>query len=235
MCYYFPLRGVERMSEYVKPRKLVDLVLIELKRRIVSREFSLGDRLPSEFELMTEYGVGRSTVREAVKILVHAGLLKIQHGQGTFVVYNEDEVSDDLSSGENINETRIILEQAIVKLAVERRTEDDLIKLRLYLDQRNDELQKGNYSAYIREDLAFHLAVAKATHNNTLADLYHVFSKSLEIHLNQFLLNIPNYSDNTMIHEKIYRAIVEQNAQEAVYWVTANIEVEKDKSNSMCK
>jgi len=221
------------MSEYVKPRKLVDLVLIELKRRIVSKEFSLGDRLPSEFELMTEYGVGRSTVREAVKILVHAGLLKIQHGQGTFVVYNEDEASNDLSSGENINETRIILEQAIVQLAVERRTEDDLIKLRLYLDQRNDELQKGNYSAYIREDLAFHLAVAKAAHNNTLADLYHVFSKSLEIHLNQFLLNIPNYSDNTMIHEKIYRAIVEQNAQEAVYWVTANIEVEKDKSNSI--
>ncbi|MEC0089250.1 FadR/GntR family transcriptional regulator [Paenibacillus macquariensis] len=221
------------MSEYVKPRKLVDLVLIELKRRIVSKEFTLGDRLPSEFELMTEYGVGRSTVREAVKILVHAGLLKIQHGQGTFVVYNEDEVSDDLSSGENLNETRIILEQAIVKLAAERRTEDDLIKLRLYLDQRNDELQKGNYSAYIREDLAFHLAVAKAAHNNTLADLYHVFSKSLEIHLNQFLLNIPNYSDNTMIHEKIYRAIVEQNAQEAVYWVTANIEVEKNKSNSM--
>ncbi|HEY2493325.1 MAG TPA: FadR/GntR family transcriptional regulator [Paenibacillus sp.] len=215
------------MSEYVKPRKLVDLVLIELKRRIVNKEFSPGDRLPSEFELMTEYGVGRSTVREAVKILVHAGFLKIQHGQGTFVVYNENETSNDLPSGGHITETRMILEQAIVKLAVERRTEDDLIELRLYLDQRNDELQKGNYSTYIREDLAFHLAMAKATHNDTLADLYHVFSKSLEIHLNQFLLNIPNYSDNTMIHENIYRAILERNTQEALYWVTANIEVEK--------
>lgn len=220
------------MSEYVKPRKLVDLVLIELKRRIVNKEFSYGDRLPSEFELMTEYGVGRSTVREVVKILVHAGFLKIQHGQGTFVVYNENETSNDLSSGGNITETRIILEQAIVKLAVERRTEDDLIELRLHLDQRNDELQKGHYSTYIREDLAFHLAIAKATHNDTLADLYHVFSKSLEIHLNQFLLNIPNYSDNTMIHENIYRAILEQNAQEALYWVTTNIEVERSVTKS---
>lgn len=215
------------MSPLEKPRKLVDQVLIDLKRKIVEQEFMYGAQLPSEFELMTEYGVGRSTVREAVKILTHAGFLTIRHGQGTFVAYKEADRPQDLSgiSGRgHIAETRFILEREIAKLAVERRTAEDLAELRRRLDRRNEALRKGNYSTYLREDLAFHLAVADAAHNESLLAVYKQFSKLLYDHLNQFLLNAPNYNDNTDLHEKIYRAIEEQNGQDAVHWVSANIE-----------
>lgn len=219
------------MSSSNKTRNLVDKVLIDLRRKIVEKELVYGAQLPSEFELMREYEVGRSTVREAVKILTHAGLLTIKRGKGTFVAYNEAAHSQHATETGHIAETRHILEQAVIALAAERRTAEDLEKLRFYLDRRNEALDNGDYSSYIREDLAFHLAVAEAAHNESLLSIYTDFSKLLYAHLSQFLLNTPNYRDNSDLHEKMFRAIKEQNKEEAKRWVAANIEANFEASN----
>ncbi|MDQ6418094.1 GntR family transcriptional regulator [Paenibacillus sp. LHD-117] len=213
------------LQDHKKPKRLADKVIIDLKQKIVDKIYNYGYKLPSEFDLMKVYEVGRSTIREAIKILIHAGYLEIKHGQGTFVIYNEAEEKQNLIlHGGHIVETRLILEQAIIKLAVKRRTEDDLILLRETLDRRNAALLDGNYYVYIQEDIAFHTAIAKAANNESLYQIYQEFSKLLSIHLNRFLLNVPDYKDNTAIHEQIFTSIYEQNEKNALECVAANIE-----------
>lgn len=220
-------------KELRRPQRLADFVIMDLKNKIIDQTYAYGERLPSEFELMKAYEVGRSTVREAIKILIHAGFLTIHHGQGTFVVYNEEKIQqDNLVHGGHIAETRLILEQAVVKLAVLRRTDEDLISLREALDRRNAALGKGNYSLYIQEDIGFHTAIAKAAHNDSLYHLYQQFSELLSVHLNRFLVNVPAYNDNTAIHERLYQAIVEHDETAALACVAANIEANEHPSTS---
>ncbi|WP_052339327.1 FadR/GntR family transcriptional regulator [Gorillibacterium massiliense] len=221
------------INGYKKTQRLADLVLVDLKKKIMDHLYEFGAKLPSEFELMKEYEVGRSTIREAIKILVHAGYLKIKHGQGTFVVYNEpQEKQNDFIHGTHIAETRLILEQAIVKLAVERRSEADLVSLREVLNRRNEALSKGAYSLYIQEDIAFHIEIAKAANNPSLLYLYQEFAQLLSVHLNRFLLNIPNYNDNTAIHEELYTSIFEQNEKTALKCTAANIQANESNNEA---
>ena len=64
---------------------LVDQVIAQMRELVSSGEWPLGDKIPPETELVTALGVGRNTVREAVRALSHAGLLEVRQGDGTFV------------------------------------------------------------------------------------------------------------------------------------------------------
>ena len=70
----------------VEKKTLADEVSEQIQKRIVSGEMSVGSKLPTEKELSDMYGVGRSTIREAVSVLSNIGLLRVMQGKGTFVV-----------------------------------------------------------------------------------------------------------------------------------------------------
>ncbi|MGW6229693.1 FadR/GntR family transcriptional regulator, partial [Cellulosimicrobium cellulans] len=69
----------------VPPRKVSELVVERLSERIARGEWPVGSRIPPEPELVAELGVGRNTVREAVRALEHAGVLEPRRGDGTYV------------------------------------------------------------------------------------------------------------------------------------------------------
>lgn len=201
-------------------RKLSDEILINLKRKIINKKLAFGQRIPSEFELMDEFQVSRTTIREVIQVLVQADFVEIRRGKGTFVIYDGyDETLNDV----DIEETRAMLDEKIVMLACSRRTEEDLDRLKQLLKNREQNLNMGNYSSYVIEDIAFHLAIAKASHNKSLENLYFHFSKSLRNQLNKKLLSIPDYSANSNIHENIYMAIKNQDQDQAKYWVLENL------------
>lgn len=201
-------------------RKLSDEILINLKRKIINKKLAFGQRIPSEFELMDEFQVSRTTIREVIQVLVQADFVEIRRGKGTFVIYDGyDETLNDV----DIEETRAMLDEKIVMLACSRRTEEDLDRLKQLLKNREQNLNMGNYSSYVIEDIAFHLAIAKASHNKSLENLYFHFSKWLRNQLNKKLLSIPDYSANSKIHENIYMAIKNQDQDQAKYWVLENL------------
>jgi GntR family transcriptional regulator, transcriptional repressor for pyruvate dehydrogenase complex len=70
----------------VQQRKLGDQVIQQLQEKISLGELKPGDKIPTEAELMSMFGVGRSTIREAVRVLVNAGLLEVRQGDGTYVL-----------------------------------------------------------------------------------------------------------------------------------------------------
>ncbi len=76
------------MDQGISRRSLADEVAARIQQQIVSGQYKIGDQLPIEPELMQQFGVGRSSIREAIKLLVNSELLRVQQGVGTFVADN---------------------------------------------------------------------------------------------------------------------------------------------------
>ncbi|WP_197320466.1 FadR/GntR family transcriptional regulator [Saccharomonospora sp. NB11] len=154
---------------------LVDQVIEQMRDAVRQGEWAIGERIPTEPELAASLGVGRNTVREAVRALAHSGLLDVRQGQGTFVRATS-EVSGALRRlcGARLREAlhvRRLLEVEAARLAATERTDDDLATLRRLLEHRDECWARGDLDAFARTDAAFHLAVVDAAHNSVLSEL----------------------------------------------------------------
>ncbi|MFD6078450.1 FadR/GntR family transcriptional regulator [Streptomyces hydrogenans] len=154
---------------------LVDSAVEQLREQLAGGEWSVGDRIPTEHELAQQLGVGRNTVREAIRVLVHSGLLESRQGNGTFVRSTADPAAVlrgvRHAGARDVLEVRTALEAEAARLAAERRDTHDLLRLRAALTTLREE---GDRDA--DADLAFHLAVVGATHNAAFIEVYRFFS-----------------------------------------------------------
>lgn len=192
-------------------KSLADSVAETLKRQIADGVYRIGDKLPTEPELMKAFGVGRSSVREAVKLLVNTGIIRVRQGAGTFVV----ELSDDNDIGMRINaadraeldEVRKILDIAIVEKAVARKTDKDVERMRQFLEQRKSHAENGLLKECIEADLNFHTAVADAAHNRILADIYRSACTHLLSEFTRMYDGTGCFADSQASHEKLLRYV----------------------------
>jgi DNA-binding FadR family transcriptional regulator len=151
-----------------------DEIADELKMRILAGEWALGEALPSNRQLAEEFQTSPLTVREAVAQLNARGFLDSRHGSGTFVVSNVPEDSagswimarGDLSEYAELIEARQLIEFAILRLAVERRTEDQISELYRCIGTMVD--SRSAPEEFISADFIFHQLVAEAAHNRIL-------------------------------------------------------------------
>ncbi len=214
----------------VTGRKLTDEIIEQLKNKIFSGAYKVGDRLPPEPQLMEEFAVGRSTLRESIKVLVHAGILEVKQGKGTRILSlewtNETSFNQLLQQADrnDVYEARAMLDQEVAKLAARRRTDEDLLHIKTCLDQRYKALQQGNYATYVDADIDFHLAIAKASGNQVLYNLYQSFIPVLRKILSSLIVHVTNYNDNSEIHEDLFQAILAQDEEEAIRSVKQNLE-----------
>ncbi|WP_129672001.1 FadR/GntR family transcriptional regulator [Candidatus Chloroploca sp. Khr17] len=168
----------------IQRRQLVEQVLDQLQQQISVGTYPPGSRLPTEVQLMEELGVGRSTVREAVRVLAHSGVLDVRQGDGTYVRAHPsagEPLAQRLARAHapDVHEVRRALEVEIARLAALRRTETDIENLRRLGQQRRTALASNDGEAALDADIALHCALADATHNPVLADLYRAFATTL--------------------------------------------------------
>ncbi|WP_256761746.1 FadR/GntR family transcriptional regulator [Cohnella sp. WQ 127256] len=209
--------------------KLVDDVVVQLQKIISSGELQYGDKIPTEPELMEQFGVGRSTIREAVRVLVHAGLLEKKQGFGTFLASTsviQEPLENRLRRAEivEVYEVRKMMELEISRLAAERRDEQDLEHMRHFLDQRSDALSKGDTNGYLNADIEFHIAVAAASKNHVVADLYRTFSSVLREALFKLAKDKEGHDPNTEFHEKLFESIKAKDVAAAELWTLRNLD-----------
>ncbi|MEU8891086.1 FadR/GntR family transcriptional regulator [Streptomyces sp. NPDC048442] len=156
-------------------KSLVDSIVEQLRDQLADGEWSVGDRIPTEHVLAEQLGVGRNTVREAVRVLVHAGLLESRQGNGTFVRSTADPAavlrSMQHAGTLDVLELRVALEAEAARLAAVRRDEDDLRALRAALAELHEQ---GDRAA--DADIAFHRGIVEATHNAAFSEVYRFFS-----------------------------------------------------------
>lgn len=173
-------------------RRLRDQIVDQLISMIVSGKLRRGDKLPSEHVLMKQFGVGRSSLREATGALSLMGVLTVRPGYGTHVTVPPEEfLAKPLSWGlmimgrdrvRELIEARIFLEKTIVGLAAERATEEDITEIRHHQAQLRPTKKPGQKT--IQADLSFHTALAKASHNAVLmrflSELRHLMRSWME-------------------------------------------------------
>ena len=162
---------------------LADLAVAQLRAQVLSGQWPVGTRLPAETELAQRLEVGRSTIREAVRALVHAGLLETRQGSGTYVRSvtpgGEWEARLRRAAVLEAYEVREALEVQAARLAAARRTEADVAALRARLAERDRARARGRDAHFVERDLAFHRAVVAAAHNALLAEMFDSFAAVL--------------------------------------------------------
>ncbi|MFB4314634.1 FadR/GntR family transcriptional regulator [Actinomadura sp. 21ATH] len=160
------------------PSPLAEQAARNLRDRIAAGEWPVGSRLPGETTLAAELGVGRSTVREAIRALAGAGLLRTRQGAGVFVVATEPagEWAARLrrASVADVYEIRMMIEVRAAELAAARRTDADLAALDVALAAR-DAAIGGPVEPFVDADIAVHRAVVAAARNPLLTDLFAEF------------------------------------------------------------
>lgn len=194
-----------------RPAGLSGQVIAALRQQITSGAWPVGSRIPTEPELVAQLGVARNTVREAVRALAHNGLLDIRQGSGTYVVATSElagvmrrRFAD--ADRRDVPELRGALEITAAGLAATRRTVADLERLDALLAERERAWQTGDRDTFVGADIAFHLAVVAAAHNQVLMELYadlgEVIRDSLRDHFSARLR-----PDEYMDHARLLTAI----------------------------
>jgi DNA-binding FadR family transcriptional regulator len=162
---------------------LADLAVSQLREQVLSGQWPVGGRLPAETELAQQLEVGRSTVREAIRALVHAGLLETRQGSGTYVrsVTPGADWEPRLRRAAVLEayEVRQALEVQAARLAAGRRTEADIAALRETLARRTQARARARDAEFVELDLAFHRCVVAAAHNALLTEMFDSFATVL--------------------------------------------------------
>ena len=165
------------MSAPRRPRTLALALVEAMGERIREGRLATGDKLPTESEIMAEFGVSRTVVREAISKLQASGLVETRHGIGTFVLGLAEgngfriapEQFATLRDVISVLELRIGVETEAAALAAGRRTADNLAAMRRALDAMTQAVEEGRDA--VAADFQFHSEIARATQNDHFVQL----------------------------------------------------------------
>jgi GntR family transcriptional repressor for pyruvate dehydrogenase complex len=158
-----------------------------IRSHVVERRLAAGAKLPSEREFAERLGVSRNVVREALRALELAGLIQKCQGKGAFVRAFDPTllarqisfgIEPDQSARLQLLEARVALESAAMELVVRHATEEDLARLDAIVDAMEERERRGE--GVPAEDLAFHQALLRATHNEPITRFSSVIQEWME-------------------------------------------------------
>lgn len=211
--------------------KLADKVIYQLQQDISLGKYKPGEIIPPEPLLMEMFSVGRSTIREAIKTLSNAGILRVQQGHGTFVcaIENTEPLESRLRRAARMEVTHVrsLLELEIAALATTHRDDHDLITIQQTLDDRYQAIQTDNYEAAADADIRFHQAIAHASHNSVLADLYQTFTTVIRDSFSQREKpHVHQFMQTHHLHADLLNAIKDRNKDAATKVVRQILETQ---------
>ncbi|MGE7773654.1 FadR/GntR family transcriptional regulator [Chitinophaga sp. NPDC101104] len=209
----------------LKRNSLADDVAAGLQDMITGGTYAVGDRLPSEPELMQLFGVGRSSVREAVRLLVNAGMLRVQQGQGTFVTSSQPLTGPlgrklHTADYQELNEVRLLLEVKIAEKAALHRTREDLARMKTFLRAREKFAKAGNVDATMQADVHFHTSIAVASKNSIMLELYQTIATHMLQSFKDRHKDTSDFALTQYMHKALLDAIADQDAEQALVWAT---------------
>ena len=176
----------------------------------IEKRFSVGDKLPNEIELSEELNVSRTTLREAIRILVAYNILEIKRGKGTYVTEKVLEQPQDLEqlstvkvNAKDLYEMRLIFEPEAAYLAAVRGTDAEIKRILDYGKRIENEIRNGKDRT--KDEHSFHKAIAQATHNEFMNKLmpilYQAISKGVVLSIQSEKAINDTIGDHRMIME----------------------------------
>jgi GntR family transcriptional regulator, transcriptional repressor for pyruvate dehydrogenase complex len=211
----------------VSRSSLSDEIVQQIIDLISSNALKPGERLPPERDLCKQFGVGRTSLREALRSLSVMGILDVRLGEGTFVSEGSKKYLErtlqwglllDPKIIEDLVEARIFLESQTAYLAAQRATAENLDEVEQTIQGMQANLDVSD--RFLEYDLQFHSAVAKATQNSIFSYLL----STTRVHLQEWIkrsLAVPRkdkeYTPEAALreHKKVFRALCKHRPEEA--------------------
>ncbi|MGB2866861.1 MAG: FadR/GntR family transcriptional regulator [Bacteroidota bacterium] len=232
------------MFKSVAKRELLSkVVATSIEDAIRKRQLSPGGRLPTEQQLCAQFGVSRTSVREALRTLSAKGLVTVTKGKGIFVKAPSAEAVTtpmhlylQLKSEKNyvldIIHARQIIEPPIAASAALHRTAEDI--KRLEKDIKDLELSDSNFKSLATLDMEFHLDIARASQNAImplLLDPIHRLMPEIKSHI---YATVADAKQSAVVwHGKILEQIIQGNAEGAREAMVQHLKIAEEHSQSM--
>jgi len=221
-----PGRTPDPLFSPIRLERVSDKVANQLKKVITEGIFKVGDRLPSERDLAEQMGVSRPSVREAIQQLELQGMVESVHGGGTIVrSLAEQEIRTPMEAllGEDkqkvveLTEVRAFMETWAARQAASNRTDEELERIRGYLEEMERDLEKGRIRAEV--DVKFHTQIAAAAHNtiflHLIQSIYQLISWSIRLHREEVLVTPEDQVAIFSHHLKIFKGIQNRDPKAA--------------------
>ncbi|GKX63544.1 GntR family transcriptional regulator [Pragia fontium] len=196
-----------------------------LRRMIAQKQYAIGKRLPPEREIAEMLNVSRTVVREALIMLEIEKLVEVRRGSGIFVINTPQDSASDASATNQCNDAgpfellqaRQLLESNIAEFAALQVTREDIVKMRQALQVEEQELVSDDKES---GDMLFHLAIAEATHNSMLVELFKQSwqwreNNPMWIQLHSRLENTHYRKDWLSDHKQILATLIKRDAKAA--------------------
>lgn len=190
-----------------------------LLERIRAGEWALGQKLPGETTLAPQLGVGRSTIREAIRELAGCGVLASRQGAGVFVLALDRpeglESRLDRADITSVLEARMAIEVEASALAAERRTPADVRAIKRAAQVRGE--RPGTIEEHVDADTALHRSIVAAAHNPILTELFDGFTPRSRRAMIEMLRIRGEYGSDAdqQGHLRIVEAILDRDARAA--------------------
>lgn len=219
---------MENTQNFLRPidnTSVVQQVINRLTLAMINKDLRPGDKIPTESTLSTNFGVGRNSIREAIKILVSFGVLEIRRPEGTFVTKGfSDKMIDPLLYGiilddggesiDSLKDLREWIDVGILRLAIKRATQED-IKI---LEDRVNFLKRGvaekNINKIYEADNLFHEELVEITKNSLfakIANLVRILTSEIRLKTIEHMVDIKKEQRMVAVHEEMLQAIKERN------------------------
>ncbi|WP_263770773.1 FadR/GntR family transcriptional regulator [Propionivibrio soli] len=219
------------LFEKTKKVSAVDLVIESIKNILIQKKILPGDPLPSEQALAESLGIGRGSVREALKILDAFGIVEIIHGDGTYIATSANKkifdpliyslIINNTDSGELI-QLREMVEIGVVTTVIDCASDEDIAQLKAVHEEYEGLAKRNETDLAVLNacDLKFHRTLAQLTHNHLIENMYNfvvdIFAPTI------------NGSRALTTHRKLVAAIAARDKMAAIEAEKAHIATWKE-------
>jgi GntR family transcriptional regulator, transcriptional repressor for pyruvate dehydrogenase complex len=235
---------VTNLFKPIRPKKISEEIVEQIRNLISLGELKPGDRVPSERDLAAMLGVSRPSVREAIMVLEAMGLIESRQGGGTFVrSLTEVSMADPLSSMVEKNphllhalvEVRMGLESWSAYLAASRATDAEIAQMKELVDEMERQAARGGWDADV--DSRFHYAITAATHNtlqlHVLNTVHSLFHATIQVALMEFYRREGYVEILHNQHRAILDAITRRDPEGARQAMTAHLALVEEKMHQL--
>lgn len=204
----------------VNPRSLSEQAADRIEALVIDQTFKRGEKIPSENELSVLLNVGRSTVREAIKILVTRNILEIRRGFGTYVCEQVGMIDDPLGFrfapdqhklALDLCEIRSMIEPQLAYRAASNATDDEIEEIQTLCTAVAELISQGKY--YGDKDIEFHTKIADCSGNLVVPRLIPIINSAIDSYMN--MTNSALAGSAAITHQQIADAIRRHDADGA--------------------
>jgi len=210
-----------------------EIVVEQILKKLQSGEIATGARLPSQRALAQSFGVGRSSMREALNALAVMGYLDVQQGRGTFIAQQLPDANPSISKLQaalkagsllDVIELRETLECKAAELAAERSDSRHLRRLEQAL--RDMEESQGDYRRFLQADVEFHITLAEATTNQIFSEIVRFLLEKMVGHHETFkttLISSEYRSHSIRTLKQVLACIKREDGRGAAEWMREHL------------